>query len=379
MTAHRPLTVAHVTAERGFSGGEVQVFLLAEALRKRGHRNVLLCPAGSRSEQEARSRGLEALPIRARAEWSPRSFRSISRRLRQAAPDLVHLHTQRAAWLGGVVVWWLALPAVATRRMDRVMKRGWRNRFVYARAVGGSVAISQAVARHLSNCGVSERAIRVIPSAVDPDRLVPQLGREAVRRKLGVEAGAPCLFVAAALIERKGIDVLLEAVARLATEQLHPTLWIAGEGPRRGALERLMRVRGLEDQVHFLGPRDDVADLLAACDVFVLPSRLEGLGVSALEAMALGRPVVASRVGGLAEAVVHERTGLLVPPEDAAALCAGLARLLRDQALRQRLGAAGPARIDECHSVEAMADAYERLYDEVLRGAMEGRARAAPG
>jgi glycosyltransferase involved in cell wall biosynthesis len=115
-----------------------------------------------------------------------------------------------------------------------------------------------------------------------------------------------------------------------------------------------------------------VADLLGACDIFVLPSRHEGLGVAALEAMALARPVVATHVGGLGEAVLHQRTGLLVPPDDAAALRAALARLLREPLLRERLGAAGPARIAKRYHAEAMVEAYERLYFEVL----EERARA---
>ncbi len=107
MNSRHPLSIAHVTAERGFSGGEVQVFLLMEGLRKRGHRNLLLCPPGSRSEQEARRRGLEATAVHARNHWSPRGVMSIARRLRETAPDLVHLHSGRATWLGGIAAWLL--------------------------------------------------------------------------------------------------------------------------------------------------------------------------------------------------------------------------------------------------------------------------------
>jgi glycosyltransferase involved in cell wall biosynthesis len=118
--------------------------------------------------------------------------------------------------------------------------------------------------------------------------------------------------------------------------------------------------------VHYLGRRSDVPDLLEACDVFALPSRLEGLGVAALEAMARGRPVVASAVGGLAETVVSEATGLLVPPEDPAALAAALARLIEDPTLARRLGAAGAKRVAEHFRAEQMVGAYEALYREIL-------------
>jgi glycosyltransferase involved in cell wall biosynthesis len=258
------------------------------------------------------------------------------------------------------------------------MRRGWRNRFIYAGAASRAVAISEAVAAHLAACGVPAGAIRVVPSAVDPAQLRPARTRAAVREAEGSPAGAACLLCAAALIHRKGIDVLLEAAARLSARGLAPELWLAGDGPERVALEASARSLGLAARARFRGARDDVPDLLAACDVFVLPSRREGLGVAALEAMALARPVVASRVGGLAEAVLHETTGLLVPPEDPAALADALERLLRDPALRERLGAAGPGRVAARHSAKAMVDAYEGLYREVLaERAGGGRAGAA--
>jgi glycosyltransferase involved in cell wall biosynthesis len=362
----RPLTIAHVTGETGFSGGELQVFLLLEGLRKRGHQNVLLCPPGSRSEREASRRGIEARPIRTGNQWSPRSMWGIRRELLSSAPDLVHLHTGRANWLGGLAAWHLGLPALTTRRMDRAVKRDVRTRFMYGSVVRRAVAISDAVRTRLIEGGVPEAMIRTIPSAVDPGALYPQQGRAALRDEAGLADDASLLLVVAALVHRKGLDVLLDALARLAAEGLRPTLWIAGDGRARSALERLTRELRLGPQVRFLGERRDIADLLAACDVFILPSRREGLGVAALEAMAAARPIVATRVGGLAEAVVHERTGLLVPPDDPPALADALARLLRDPALRARLAAEGPARIAEGFRADDLVTAYEDLYFEVL-------------
>jgi glycosyltransferase involved in cell wall biosynthesis len=208
--------------------------------------------------------------------------------------------------------------------------------------------------------------IRVITSAVDPEALYPQLGRAATRAQAGLASEASLLLVVAALFQRKGVDVLLDALARLADDGLRPALWIAGQGPARPALEKQARELGLDHQVRFLGERGDIADLLAACDVFILPSRSEGLGVAALEAMAAGRAIVATRVGGLAEAVVDESTGLLVPPADPAALAGALARLLRDPALRARLAEAGPARIDAGFRADDLVEAYEDLYFELL-------------
>jgi len=364
--APSPLAIAHVTAEQGFSGGEVQVFLLAEGLRERGHRCVLVCPRGSRSEAEARRRGFDVERVPTLYDWSPLSVSQAARALRAARPDVVHLHTQRAAWIGGLAAKRLRLPALATRRMDRAMKHGWRNRFVYGRAARIAVAISKPIAGQLADCGLPADAIRVVPSAVDPARLVAKQTRGEVRRALGAKADEACILSVASLHRRKGLDVLLDAVSRLGARRLHPKLWIAGEGPGRGALEARAKKLGLAAQVTLLGQRDDVADLLIACDVFALASRREGLGVAALEAMALGRPIAASRVGGLADAVGHDKAGLLVAPGDAAALADALGRLATDPALRLRLGAAGRERATERHSAAAMVKTYEALYAEVL-------------
>ncbi len=365
-TAAAPLRVAHVSGEVGFSGGEVQVFLLMEGLRARGHESWLVCPPGSRSEAEARRRGFDVAAVPMRNELSLGAARRIAAALRARRPSLVHCHTGRANWLGGLAARWAALPALSTRRMDRRVRRGWRTRWLYGSLMRRAVAISPAVERGLHDGGVDPARTRVIWSAVDPAALAPSAPRAALRERLGVADATPCLLVAANLVRRKGVDVLLDACARLAERGAPFALWIAGDGPERGALEARARRHGLGERVAFLGRRDDVGDLLEACDAFVLPSRREGLGVAGLEAMARARPVVASAVGGLAEIVRDGETGKLVAPEDPVALAAALEALLADPALARRLGAAGARRVAEGFLAEQMVDAYERLYREIL-------------
>jgi glycosyltransferase involved in cell wall biosynthesis len=285
------------------------------------------------------------------------------------------LHTGRATWLGGLAARLAGVAAITTRRMDRPVARGWRTRLIYERLVERVAAISPAVKRCLIEGGVPESRISVVSSAVDPSRLHPLRTRDEVRRSLGAGEGV-VLLVLAALVHRKGIDVLLQALRKLSRDGLRPELWIAGEGPERSRLEDLARHAGVEGWVKFLGHRSDAADLLGACDAVVMPSRREGLGVAALEAMAAGRGVVASAVGGLAEAVVDRQTGLLVPAEDPTALAAALAELLGNVALRNTLGEAGRRRVAESFSVEQMVEAYVRLYESVLGEWAKRRHRA---
>jgi glycosyltransferase involved in cell wall biosynthesis len=208
--------------------------------------------------------------------------------------------------------------------------------------------------------------VELIPSAVDPSRGLRDAGeaRRATRGALEAAGDSVVVLALASLVRRKGIDVLLDALARIADPGV--VAWIAGDGPDRAGLEAQASRLGLSSRVRFLGRREDSADLLAGCDLLALPSRREGLGVSALEAMAARRPVVASRVGGLADAVVDGRTGLLVAPDDPEALRLAIARLASDGDLRRRLGEAGPSRLAEGFLAPQMVLAYEKLYRSVL-------------
>lgn len=360
------LCIAHVDAERGFSGGELQVFLLMVGLRELGYRNVFFCPPGSLGEREAGRLGIECRPVRMRNSFDLPSVVSLTRGFRKAKADLAHLHTSRATWLGGLAAYAARIPAITTCRMERQFARGWRTRFIYQSLVRKVVAISANIANSLVSAGVPEHQCQVIHSAVDPALLVPSPARSQIREELGAEPDDHVLLTLAALIPRKAIDVLLDALAQLAEEGCRPWLWIAGDGPLRRELESQAHRLGVEEQVRFLGQRTDVADLLAGCDIFVLPSYREGLGVAALEAMAAGRPVVATAVGGLQEAVVNGRTGLLVPPANAAALAEAIGKLLRNEALCTQMGAAGPERIGERYLPEQMVTAYDALYRLVI-------------
>ncbi len=211
-----PLRIAHVTGEAGFSGGEVQVFLLMEGLRARGHANLLVCPPGSGSEREARRRGFAVAGVAMRNDLSLRAARRIAAALRPHEPALVHCHTGRANWLGGLAARESDIPALSTRRMDRRVKRGLRTRWLYGRLLRRVAAISPAVERRLREAGVPPERIRVIWSAVDPAALRPSAPRELLRAQLGAAPETPCLLVAANLVQRKGIDVLLAAAAALA-------------------------------------------------------------------------------------------------------------------------------------------------------------------
>ncbi|HTF87226.1 MAG TPA: glycosyltransferase [Planctomycetota bacterium] len=360
-----PWTICHVDAERKFSGGEVQVFLLMQGLRAAGHRSILIAPPGSESCARARRDGFEVREVALRSDLDFLSVIQLTVILRELNPDLVHLHTGRAAWLGGLAARQALVPAIVTRRMDRRVRRGWRTRLVYGRLTRAVAAISDSVAHGLIEGGVAQSRIVVIHSSIDPAAHRPERSRAEVRSELGVGVDEPVVLMVGSLVLRKGHGVLFDALARLAKHGLQPSVWLAGEGSERAELERQAAALA-PGQVRFLGQRRDVADLLAAADIFAMPSLHEGLGVAALEALQAGCAVVASRVGGLAEVVEDGVSGLLVPPADPASLAEAVEKLIRDPGLRARLAEAGRARIHARYRASAMVAGYEALYRRVL-------------
>jgi glycosyltransferase involved in cell wall biosynthesis len=172
-----------------------------------------------------------------------------------------------------------------------------------------------------------------------------------------------CLAV---LEKRKGHQYLLEAAARLKAQGLKLQYRIAGDGPLRRHLETEVKRMGLDGEVSFLGFVEDTAGFFGEVDFFAMPSLHEGLGVAALEAMAAGKPVIASRVGGLQEAVLDGITGMLVAPRDPDALASAIAKLVASPASAESMGHQGRARVGEAFSLQRMALRNERYYRELL-------------
>lgn len=238
------------------------------------------------------------------------------------------------------------LPLASSSRSRRWLKRQ------LSRRLAAHVSVSERAARTIeSEAGLPSGSIRTIHNGV------PLRGAVTTRAP-----NAPATVAVIGRLDRqKGIDVLFDAVA----EMPHVSVLVVGDGPERHSLTAHAERLGLATRVAFVGWEDDVHARLGQIDALVLPSRNEALPLVVLEAMLAGVPVLASDVGGLRECIEHDRTGLLVPPDDAAALAVELRRLVDDPALRTRLAAAAATRALARHTASAMAASYERLYAEI--------------
>jgi glycosyltransferase involved in cell wall biosynthesis len=233
------------------------------------------------------------------------------------------------------------------------------------------IAVTPSHARYLQSVtGLPKERVAVIENGIDLAQWpgVNPARRRDARDALGIDAAQPVVTMIAAMRPEKAHDVLLAAVAGLAGDGRPVRVLLAGDGPRRSELETIAEQRGIRDRVDFLGIRRDVARLLHASDVVVLPSRavVETLPLSVLEAMACGAPVVASRVGSVPDVIEDGRTGRLVEPGDAGALARAIAATLDDGAGSARMADAARARVETRYSIERTTDGYERLFDEVM-------------
>jgi glycosyltransferase involved in cell wall biosynthesis len=355
--------VLHVDSGREWRGGQNQVLLSCLGMGAPGHDVVLACRRGSPLETRAREARVDVRAIDFGGELSPRPAWQMAGVVRTVQPDVVQAHDPHAITACHVAMGGRARRRlVATRRVDFV-PRGPLARWKYRRAAR-TIAVSEAIRGVLISAGLDAARLRVVYEGV-PDRAPRPGGRDALRA-LGIPDGAPVVGNVAALVDHKDHATLLHAAALVHAARPDARVVIVGDGERRAALTALARELRLDGVVFFAGFRDDVDALLPAFDVFCLSSHMEGLGTIVLDAMAFGRPVVATAAGGLPESVADGVTGRLVPVRDRAALARALLELLDDPARARALGEAGRRRFEERFSAERMVRETLAVYKELM-------------
>jgi len=306
------------------------------------------------------------------------SFWRLVELFRRERPAIVHTHTSKAGALGRLAAWLTGIPVVIHTPHGHVFYGhfGSFTSWIFLHterwlAAGTTCMVALTEAERddhlLRQVGRAGR-FAVVPSGTDLARFRRLVGVVGSHPE-GFDCPADALVVGAVgwLTPIKGHRFLIEAFARL--KPLFPRLHlvIAGSGELHDELAALAARRGVRDSVRLLGERTDVPDCLAAMDLFIMPSLNEGMGRALIEAMAAGRPVIATKVGGIPAIIEHQRTGLLVQPEDATALAAAMTELLRRPAWAKELGAAASESIGAKFGVAPMVQAVEAVYDEALR------------
>ena len=359
------MKIVHTESSLGWGGQEIRVLAESRGMRERGHEVTVVCAEGARILEEAPRWQVPvvALPI-GRKNWT--ALRSLKDWLSRHRCDVLNTHSSTDSWLGSLATAWLGRPwpVVRTRHISAAVPQGPLSRWLYMRASSRVITTGEALRRQLIETnGFDPRRIESIPTGIDARAFVPG-DRRAARAKLGLPADAVLVGIVATLRSWKGHADLLEAMARVPGEL---QLVIVGDGPQREALEAKSKALGLEARVRMVGQQADVVPWMQSLDIFVLPSYAnEGVPQALIQAMLAALPAVTTPVGGIPELAEHERTALLVPPRDIAALAAAITRLGGDAALRQVLGAAARRHCEANYSYERMLDRMEGAYRHVL-------------
>jgi glycosyltransferase involved in cell wall biosynthesis len=356
--------VLHVEGGSNLYGGARQVLYLLEGLQRRQIRNVLACRPHSAISQLA-GRFAEVRPIPMGGDLDLTLVPRLYRLIRAERPDVVHLHSRIGAdVMGGIACRLAGVPVVHSRRQDNPEPR-WVVALKY-RLHDRVIAISEGIAGVLLAEGLAPAKVRCVRSAVAPEADQRPCDRAWFARQLSVPEHSRVVGVVAQLIPRKGHDLLLDALPSLLPTfpDLHVVFF--GKGPREAELRATIVRLGLEGRVRLAGFRTDLPRILPCLALVVHPALMEGLGVSLLQAATAAVPIVASRAGGIPEAVRDGVNGLLVPPGDAGALAEAMGRLLGDPALARAMGEAGRRLMQEEFSVDAMVEGNLRVYREVL-------------
>jgi glycosyltransferase involved in cell wall biosynthesis len=363
------INVIHVDTERGWRGGERQALWLADELARRGVGTVVAARSGEPLAVRALERGLDTIACDPANELDPVAALRLRGEITRRGIHIVHAHTAHAVAVAALATLGTRARVVVARRVDFPLRRNIGTRLKYGRAAV-MIAISRAVADVLERSGVDRARIRVVPDGVDLHRIVVPATRET-HAALGIASGQPVVVQVAQLVGHKDPLNFVRALVRVRERVPGVQALLVGEGSLRPDVEREIQLLQLQSTLHLAGYRTDADALLSAADVVCLSSSEEGMGSVLLDALAFGKPIAATRAGGIPEVIVDGECGLLAPIRDPAALGDAISRLIMDDELRTRVAAAARLRAAQ-FSVERLTDRTLAVYESVLEGAAPG-------
>jgi glycosyltransferase involved in cell wall biosynthesis len=369
------VTILQLVSCRGWSSDAYWAARTTRELERRGHTVTLGCREGTEARVmgPARREGVERIEtFRFASGLAPAAdvadVRRLARRFREV--DIVHVHRGKEHWLAAVanLVAATPRPLVRTRHIAQAVRPHAANRWLYRRATAWVVTVTEAIRGQYVAAGlVPEDRVTALPGGADAALYGAHRGDPVVRRELGGEGDAPLVGMVAGFRVMKGHHVVVEAAARLARTGLHPRFVFIGRGGTEASVRDAIQRAGLAEQFTVSGWLEGLPAALAVLDVALyVPLESDGMSRVVFECLAAGRPLIASRVGVVPEALEDGVSAVLVPAGDAAALAAALTRLLGDPDARARLGAAGRALLERRYSGAHVAAALESRYARLL-------------
>jgi glycosyltransferase involved in cell wall biosynthesis len=358
------MKIVQIDAQLSWRGGEQQVLYLSQSLHAHGYDNVIICQPHSALYRRASEAHLPVHPLRVRHEMDLLAAWKLFRYLRRERIDILHMHESRGHTIGLFACASAShVRKVVSRRVDFEPIRNVFSLWKYKLPHVQYLAVSEAVRQVMIKSGIPGSQVRTIHSGIDP-----HLGDDVPVAEPLFPPGTRVVGTVGHLASHKGQCYLLEAARLLLRDEPKLGVVIVGTGSLRQALEAQAADLGIAEHIRFTGFRRDIPALIRGFEIFVFPSYLEGLGTSVLDAMALGKPVVATYAGGIPETVQDGVTGLLVPPRDPEALAHAIHYLLQHPELQVQFGKAGRRRVEQAFTAERMAQQTVQVYHQLMHG-----------
>lgn len=360
------MRILHTEWSDGLGGQEMRVLSEMEGMLRRGHEVFLATRPSCRVAELAQQRGIRVKTLPMRRSLDLRSILELRQHLRREQIDVVNTHSGVDSWIGGIAARLAGAPVLLrTRHLNFPLKRTPLNFVHYL--PDRIVTCGEAIRKDLiERDGFNPARLVNIPTGIDFSRFVARKSRGTVRMELGRSETDFLVLMVGILRGVKGHEFALQALAIIAKKRPEIFLLLAGDGPMGDHLRQRARELGIESRVRFLGFRDDIPDLMNAADMLLLTSKSEGVPQSVTQALGIGLPVAATRVGGVPELIEHDRTGLLVPRADPQAAADAIEYLLQNPERARRFARAAKAHALAHFSLDAMLDKTERLCIELL-------------
>jgi L-malate glycosyltransferase len=365
------IPIVHLNTADSWRGGEKQTFYLASHLHHREYSSYCICQKNSPLHEKLSTSNVPHFPVVMRSEFDFIAAKDISNLLKKLNAKILHMHTAHAHSLGYLSSFFHKVPVnIVSRRVDFKINKNILSRLKY-NYPDNYITVSNAIKDILIRDGIPPGKVTAVYSGVDPENY-RNIRSDYLLREFSAISNIKKkvkLVNVAALTDQKDHRTLIKAIEIIIKQFNNFILFIAGSGELKDSLIKLRDNLGLEDYIVFTGFRDDALNLIDFADIFIMCSRLEGLGTSIIDAMALKKPVIATETGGIPELIRDFENGILVPKENPDALAGAIIELLRNKNLREKIASQAfkdAQKFSIEKTVDNTIDVYRNLYSGFL-------------
>lgn len=364
----RKFNILHTEWSEGFGGQEMRILLEIGQHLKQGHRVSLLAPPESPLLKTAKKEGIEVIPFKIKHAFDLRALWRIKKIIQEKEIEILHTHSSVDSWVASLAGKWAGVPVIVRTRHISVPAKSHSLNKVYSLPDAVITTGEQIRQTLIKGYHLAEDHVFSIPTGVDTDRFFPRPPDFKLKRELGLPKEAMVITLAAVLRAQKRHELVVAAAPAILKKYPQVRFLFVGEGPRRNLIEEEIRRNQMGPFFLMTGHRDDIPEILSITDIGLITSEAEGVPQFLLQAMAMAKPMVATRVGGIPGIIESGINGLLIPPEDPQSLAEAVIRLLDDKTYADRMGQKARELIAGNYTAVQMADQVYEVYLKMFKG-----------